>query len=53
MQIYLPIAEVSVSALLLLAIGGMVGLLSGMFGVGAFAAAPSTSRWAWCCSPAA
>jgi len=34
MQIYLPIAEVSVDAFLLLAIGGMVGLLSGMFGVG-------------------
>jgi uncharacterized membrane protein YfcA len=34
MQIYLPIAEVSVDALLLLAIGTMVGLLSGMFGVG-------------------
>ena len=34
MQIYLPIAEVSVDVLLLLAIGGMVGLLSGMFGVG-------------------
>lgn len=34
MQIYLPIAEVSVDALLLLAIGGMVGILSGMFGVG-------------------
>jgi uncharacterized membrane protein YfcA len=34
MQIYLPIAEVSVDAILLLAIGGMVGILSGMFGVG-------------------
>ena len=34
MQIYLPIAEVSVSSLLLLLIGAMVGLLSGMFGVG-------------------
>jgi uncharacterized membrane protein YfcA len=34
MQIYLPIAEVSVDALLLLAIGGMVGMFSGMFGVG-------------------
>lgn len=34
MQIYLPIAEVSVDAFLLLAIGGMVGILSGMFGVG-------------------
>lgn len=34
MQIYLPIAEVSVNAFLLLGLGGMVGLLSGMFGVG-------------------
>jgi len=34
MQIYLPIAEVSLDALLLLGLGGMVGLLSGMFGVG-------------------
>jgi uncharacterized membrane protein YfcA len=34
MQIYLPIAEVSVDGLTLLAIGAMVGVLSGMFGVG-------------------
>ena len=34
MQIYLPIAEVSVNAFLLLGIGGVVGVLSGMFGVG-------------------
>ena len=34
MQIYLPIAEVSVSAYSLLGIGGVVGLLSGLFGVG-------------------
>lgn len=34
MQIYLPIAEVSVSLYLLLGLGGMVGILSGMFGVG-------------------
>jgi uncharacterized membrane protein YfcA len=34
MQIYLPIAEVSVSAYTLLGIGGIVGLLSGLFGVG-------------------
>jgi uncharacterized membrane protein YfcA len=33
-QLYLPIAEVSVNALTLLGIGGIVGLLSGMFGVG-------------------
>ncbi len=34
MQIYLPIAEISLDALMLLGLGGMVGLLSGMFGVG-------------------
>ena len=34
MQIYLPIAEVSLDALMLLGLGGAVGLLSGMFGVG-------------------
>lgn len=34
MIIYLPIAEVSVNAFLLLGLGGMVGVLSGMFGVG-------------------
>jgi uncharacterized membrane protein YfcA len=34
MQIYLPIAEVSVNAYLLFGIGGIVGLLSGLFGVG-------------------
>ncbi|SDI22183.1 sulfite exporter TauE/SafE family protein [Alloyangia pacifica] len=34
MQIYLPIAEVSVNVFLLLGLGGMVGVLSGMFGVG-------------------
>lgn len=34
MQIYLPIAEVSVNAYLLLGMGGIVGVLSGMFGVG-------------------
>ncbi len=34
MQIYLPIAEVSVNAFLLFGIGGLVGILSGMFGVG-------------------
>jgi len=34
MQIYLPIAEVSVNALMLLAAGGGIGVLSGMFGVG-------------------
>src|SRR4051794_14342461 len=34
MQIYLPVAEVSVNGLVLLVIGTLVGLLSGMFGVG-------------------
>lgn len=34
MQIYLPIAEMSVNILLLLGLGGAVGFLSGMFGVG-------------------
>ncbi|MBB3995053.1 hypothetical protein GGR95_002703 [Sulfitobacter undariae] len=34
MQIYLPIAEVSVNAFLLFGLGGIVGILSGMFGVG-------------------
>ncbi len=34
MQIYLPIAEVSVNIFLLVGLGGVVGFLSGMFGVG-------------------
>ena len=34
MGIYLPIAEMSVNILVLLAMGGAVGFLSGMFGVG-------------------
>ena len=34
MQIYLPIAEISVNILLLVGLGGIVGILSGMFGVG-------------------
>lgn len=34
MLLYLPIAEVSVDAFLLLGIGAVVGMLSGMFGVG-------------------
>jgi len=34
MQIYLPIAEVSINAFLLFGLGGLVGILSGMFGVG-------------------
>lgn len=34
MQIYLPIAELSVNVLVLLGLGGAVGFLSGAFGVG-------------------
>ncbi len=34
MQVYLPIAEVSVNIFVLLGLGGIVGVLSGMFGVG-------------------
>ena len=34
MHIYLPIAEISVNVLLLIGLGGIVGILSGMFGVG-------------------
>lgn len=34
MGIYLPIAEISVNMVVLLAMGGAVGFLSGMFGVG-------------------
>lgn len=34
MQIYLPIAEISVNVFLLLGLGGAIGFLSGLFGVG-------------------
>lgn len=34
MQIFLPIADVSVNAFTLVALGGIVGLMSGLFGVG-------------------
>lgn len=34
MQIYLPIAELSVNIFVLLALGGATGVLSGMFGIG-------------------
>lgn len=34
MQIYLPIAEVSINAFVLLGLGGITGILAGMFGVG-------------------
>jgi len=34
MHIYLPIAGLSVNVLVIVGLGGLVGLLSGMFGVG-------------------
>ncbi|MEZ5709123.1 MAG: sulfite exporter TauE/SafE family protein [Blastomonas sp.] len=34
MDVYLPIANLSVNALVIIGLGGLVGLLSGMFGVG-------------------
>ncbi len=34
MQVYLPIAELSVDVFLLLGLGGLIGFLSGLFGVG-------------------
>lgn len=34
MQVYLPIAELSINVFLLLGIGAAVGILSGMFGIG-------------------
>ncbi|PZU60227.1 MAG: permease [Sphingobium sp.] len=34
MDLYLPIANLSVNAFVIIALGGVVGLLSGMFGVG-------------------
>ena len=34
MQIYLPIAEVVVNGFTLVGLGGVVGLMSGLFGVG-------------------
>jgi hypothetical protein len=34
MDVYLPIAEMSVNLFLLLGLGGAVGFLSGVFGVG-------------------
>jgi len=38
MDIYLPIAGPSVNALLIVILGGLVGLLSGMFGTESIAA---------------
>jgi len=34
LHVYLPIAEVSVNALLLVTLGGLVGFISGLFGIG-------------------
>ncbi len=34
MHVYLPIAEISVNVFLVLGMGGMIGVLSGLFGVG-------------------
>ena len=34
MYIYLPIAEISMNVFTIIGLGGMVGLLSGIFGVG-------------------
>jgi hypothetical protein len=34
MNIYLPIAEMSVDVFLILGLGGAIGFLSGLFGVG-------------------
>ena len=34
MDVYLPIAGLSVNALVIIALGGVVGLLTGMIGVG-------------------
>ena len=34
MSIYLPIAEISINIFLLISMGGIVGFLSGMFGLG-------------------
>jgi uncharacterized membrane protein YfcA len=34
MQIYLPIAEMSVNIFMLIGMGGLIGILSGLFGVG-------------------
>jgi len=34
MQIYLPVAEISLNVFLLVGLGGLIGILSGMFGVG-------------------
>lgn len=44
MQIFLPIAEVSVNALTLIGLGTIVGLMSGLFGVGGIPRDPARLR---------
>ena len=34
MDVYLPIANLSVNGLVIVGLGGLMGILSGMFGVG-------------------
>lgn len=54
MQIYLPIAEMSVSVFLLLGLGGFVGFLSGLFGVGGgFLMTPLLIFWVGVAPPVA
>ncbi len=54
MQIYLPIAEMSVSVFLLLGLGGVVGFLSGLFGVGGgFLMTPLLIFWVGVAPPVA
>lgn len=54
MQIYLPIAEMSVSVFLLLGLGGAVGFLSGLFGVGGgFLMTPLLIFWVGVAPPVA
>ncbi len=54
MQIYLPIAELPISVLMVLGLSGAVGFISGLFGVGGgflltpfliFLDIPPPSRW--------
>jgi uncharacterized membrane protein YfcA len=54
MDVYLPIAEVAVSAPLLMILGGAVGFISGLFGIGGgflmtpilvWSASPRRLRW--------
>ena len=40
MDIYLPIAEMAVNVFVILGLGGLVGFLSGLFGIGGFLTTP-------------